>query len=94
MRRSGWKPAYSRKSATGRTYFYGDQPIHSYFFKPHYAPQFLPPVSSNPEDVIMIDGALVEEYALMELDFKFRRTTSAEYELDGWLTFVRIYEIT
>ncbi|XPS71331.1 hypothetical protein M3J09_003518 [Ascochyta lentis] len=87
MRRSGWKPAYSRKSATGRTYFYGDQPIHSYFFRSHYTPQFSPPVSSNHEDIIMIDGALVEEYALRELDFNFRRTTTAEYELDGWLTF-------
>ena len=38
----------------------------------------------------MIDGALIEEYALMELDFKFSKTTTAEYELDGWLTFVRI----
>ncbi|KAF3049171.1 hypothetical protein E8E11_008717 [Didymella keratinophila] len=87
MKLSGWKPLYSRKSAAGRTYFHGDQPIHSYFFKPNYTPQFLPPICPKRQDVLMIDGALIEENALVELNFKFSRTTTAEYELEGWLTF-------
>lgn len=64
--------------------------MHSYFFQPQYTPQFSAPTCPTPQDIIIVDGALIEEYALMELKFDFRKTVNAEYELDGWLTFVSV----
>ncbi|KAH7402410.1 hypothetical protein BKA66DRAFT_564328 [Pyrenochaeta sp. MPI-SDFR-AT-0127] len=87
MRRAGWRPAYTRSSDAGQTYFLGSQPVHSYFFRPDYKPQFSPSPTASPTNCIIIDKGLVEEYALIELGFQFQSTNVSTYILDGRLTF-------
>lgn len=74
----------------GHTHFLGNQPVHSYFFRPNYKPQFLPASKPSPSNTIIIHKALVEEYALQELGFEFNSTDLGTYILDGRLTFVSI----
>lgn len=68
--------------------------MHSYFFQDHYSPQFTPPTSFTEHDAVVIDKALIEEYALMELGFDYHLTATGEYELDGRLTFVSSYYLS
>ncbi|KAH4259909.1 hypothetical protein HBI04_190300 [Parastagonospora nodorum] len=86
-RRFGWKPPYARTSSLGQTHFLGSQPIHSYFFQPDYKPQFSSCEPSVHTETIIIDKALIHEYALTEMGHKFCSTESGSYELDGRLQY-------
>jgi hypothetical protein len=62
--------------------------MHTYFFSPDYKPQFLPTATASPHETIIIQTALVEEYALIELGFQFQATQTGLYVLDGRLAYV------
>lgn len=74
---------------TGQTYFIGSQPVHTYFFYPEYKPQFLPSGISLNSGSIIIDKALIHEYALRESGLGFDVTQVGKYILDGRLQYVR-----
>ncbi|KAI4712928.1 hypothetical protein J4E89_001906 [Alternaria sp. Ai002NY15] len=73
----------------GQTHFLGSQPVHTYFFDPDYEPQFSPSETVPGKESITIQKALVEEYALIELGFKFHTNDTGVYILDGRLTYVK-----
>ncbi|KAI4637915.1 hypothetical protein J4E83_000733 [Alternaria metachromatica] len=89
MRQAGWRPSYTRISEKGQTHFLGSQPVHTYFFDPDYEPQFSPSETVPGKESITIQKALVEEYALIELGFKFHTNDTGVYILDGRLTYVK-----
>lgn len=66
----------------------GDQPIHVYFFQPDYTPQFLPGEATVRSGSIIIDKALIHEYALREAGLDFDLTEGEAYVLDGRLHYV------
>lgn len=84
----GWRPPYARSSASGHTYFLGSQPIHAYFFHPDYKPQFSSSEPSVDIERIIIDKALIHEYALREMGHEFEETEAGSYRLDGRLQYV------
>ncbi|KAH7078576.1 hypothetical protein FB567DRAFT_631898 [Paraphoma chrysanthemicola] len=86
-RRCGWRPPYARSSCSGHTYFLGSQPVHSFFFRPDYRPQFSACKPSTNTERIIIDKALIHEYALIELGFAFEATDAGTYQLDGRLQY-------
>jgi len=63
--------------------------VHTYFFDPDYEPQFSPSETAPGKESITIQKALVEEYALIELGFKFHTNDTGVYVLDGRLTYVK-----
>jgi hypothetical protein len=87
-RMCGWTPPYARTSAAGHTYFLGHQPIHTFFFRPDYKPQFSSCELSIQTESIVIDQALIHEYALRELGHDFKCTEAGSYVLDGRLQYV------
>jgi len=87
MRQAGWRPSYTRISEKGQTHYLGSQPVHTYFFDPDYEPQFSPSETAPGKESITIQKALVEEYALIELGFKFHTNDTGVYVLDGRLTY-------
>ncbi|KAI4955920.1 hypothetical protein J4E91_000129 [Alternaria rosae] len=89
MRQAGWRPSYTRISEKGQTHYLGSQPVHTYFFDPDYEPQFSPSETAPGKESITIQKALVEEYALIELGFKFHTNDTGVYVLDGRLTYVK-----
>ncbi|KAH7079272.1 hypothetical protein BKA63DRAFT_262563 [Paraphoma chrysanthemicola] len=86
-RRCGWRPPYARSSYAGHTYFLGSQPVHSFFFRPDYRPQFSACKPSSNTERVIIDKALIHEYALIELGFAFEVTDAGTYQLDGRLQY-------
>jgi hypothetical protein len=86
----GWRPPYVRSSASGHTHFLGSQPIHAYFFKPDYKPQFTSGDLSVDTERIIIDKALIHEYALRELGHEFEEIEAGSYSLDGRLQYVSL----
>jgi hypothetical protein len=88
LRTYGWRPPYARSSASGHTHFLGSQPIHAYFFKPNYKPQFTSGEPSVDTERIIIDKALIHEYALRELGHEFEEIEAGSYSLDGRLQYV------
>lgn len=83
---NGWLISFSTDA--GHTYFIGNQPVHVHFFTPDYRPQFTPSEGRN-GDYLLISKDLVEEYALLELGFQFKMSSTGAYALDGRLTTVR-----
>ncbi|KAF3000718.1 hypothetical protein E8E13_003089 [Curvularia kusanoi] len=94
MRDMGWRLNYSRRSTGGRTYFIGDQPIHSYIFQDRFSPHFAPPTFCTQHDAVLIDKGWIEEGALIELGLEYRLASTGEYELDGRLTFSDLESLT
>jgi hypothetical protein len=90
LRTYGWRPPYARSSASGHTHFLGSQPIHAYFFKPDYKPQFTSGDPSVDTERIVIDKALIHEYALRELGHDFEEIEAGSYSLDGRLQYVSL----
>ena len=68
--------------------------MHSYFLQDHYSPPFPARTWFTQHHAVVIDKALIEEYALMEWGFDYHLTATGEYELDGRLTFVSSYYLS
>ncbi|CBX94530.1 predicted protein [Plenodomus lingam JN3] len=86
MKQAGWKPFYVRASETGQTFFYGEQPIHTYIFEPHHKPQLKVPTNASSTHSVVINTAFIEHTALMELGHRSKSDDSGVYILDGRLT--------
>ncbi|KAH9863353.1 hypothetical protein IAQ61_009630 [Plenodomus lingam] len=71
---------------TGQTFFYGEQPIHTYIFEPHHKPQLKVPTNASSTHSVVINTAFIEHTALMELGHRSKSDDSGVYILDGRLT--------
>jgi hypothetical protein len=57
-------------------------------FRPDYKPQILSNECLSSSESIIIDKALIHEYALQESGLRFQSTESGSYVLDGRLQYV------
>lgn len=81
-------PSLIKSSVTGQTHYFGDQPVHLYFFQPDYKPQLTPWVGHVLSERLIIHKGLVEESVIQDFGFPYHLSQQDAYILHGHVTHV------